>query len=95
MRIPEARDKLWHVIDQLRCIGRDDLAKDCVEIAAAMYRRRKAPEKKSIARRMTPKLKADIRAFADTYPELTQLQIGNKFNVNPGRVSEALYGKRH
>jgi hypothetical protein len=27
-------------------------------------------------------------------PDLSQAEIGRRFNINPGRVSEALRGKR-
>lgn len=39
---------------------------------------------------MTPKLADDIRRYADHYPDTTQQEIANWFNVNIGRVNEAL-----
>jgi hypothetical protein len=43
---------------------------------------------------VTPELKAEMAAFAKAHPELSQTAIASRFNVNPGRVSEALQGKR-
>lgn len=95
MRLPEAREELRAVIQELAAEGREELLARLFPVLNAMYRRRRAPERKPIAKPMTPELRAQIRAFANDYPELTQLQIGNHFGVNPGRVSEAVYGKRH
>jgi hypothetical protein len=45
-------------------------------------------------RPLTPRLKAAIRSYAKLQPDASQVQIGRRFGVNPGRVSEALAGKR-
>lgn len=42
---------------------------------------------------MTPQLAEDIRKYADLYPDTTQQEIANAFNVNIGRVNETLKGK--
>lgn len=36
----------------------------------------------------------EIRQFAAANPDATMFDIGRRFNVNQGRVSEALFGKR-
>lgn len=43
---------------------------------------------------MTPKLEVQIRAFARANPTWSFAKIGEHFNVNGGRVSEAVRGKR-
>jgi len=43
---------------------------------------------------MTDKLRAKIRAIKEAEPDLPQAEIARRFDVNPGRVSEALRGKR-
>jgi hypothetical protein len=43
---------------------------------------------------MTDELKAQIRALKAADPDLSQAEIGRRLNLNPGRVSEALRGKR-
>jgi hypothetical protein len=40
------------------------------------------------------KLKASIRAFVKENPEMAFQDVANIFGVNPGRVSEAVHGKR-
>lgn len=44
------------------------------------------------SRSMTPKLATAIRAYFAAYPDATQQAIANLFNVNIGRVNEALDG---
>jgi hypothetical protein len=43
---------------------------------------------------MTDELRAKIRATKKAKPDLSQAEIGKRFNVNPGRVSETLKDKR-
>lgn len=52
---------------------------------------RRAPDR---YRRITPAMKAQILTYARLYPAAHQVDIGNVFGVNPGRVSEILTGKR-
>lgn len=52
---------------------------------------RKAPPKSA---RLTPKLKAEIRAYAKMFPKKPIHEIAIRFEVNPGRVSEVLNGKK-
>lgn len=46
------------------------------------------------SRPMTPALAAQIRQFKKLHPDMGHDAIGRQFNVNQGRVSEALKGKR-
>jgi len=39
---------------------------------------------------MTPAIATAIRAYYSAYPDATQQEIANKFNVNIGRVNEVL-----
>lgn len=57
-------------------------------------RRRPADRAPKASRPMTAQLAAQIRAFKSRNPTMTQAAIGRQFNVNPGRVSEALNGFR-
>lgn len=62
------------------------------EQGCAIYRRRKHSRRKrepqSVA--MTPQLAGQIRRYWRNNPGKTQSQVASVFNVNPGRVSEAL-----
>jgi hypothetical protein len=43
---------------------------------------------------MTDKLRAEIRKMKAAEPRLSNAEIGRRLNINPGRVSETLRGKR-
>lgn len=47
----------------------------------------------AVAQKMTPKIAEAIRAYYVAYPSATQQEIANTFNVNIGRVNEALEGE--
>ena len=80
--IPEMRQRLYEIAIELNDIS------DQLERRPA---RKKAPQS-SVS--MTPELREEIRAFALTHPDWTENDIGIRFDVNQGRVSEILRGKR-
>jgi len=43
---------------------------------------------------MTEALRIQIRTMKTADPDLSHAEIGRRLNLNPGRVSEALRGKR-
>lgn len=51
----------------------------------------KYPPARSRRRSLTPELAVDIRAYKAKHPEMSCVDIGAVFNVNGGRVSEALH----
>lgn len=64
------------------------------ELALETKRRphvRKAPARSV---QMTDRVAEDIRRYAAKHPRMPYAQIGVHFNLNQGRVSEALAGKR-
>ena len=87
MTIPEIRERLLqladeHDIGELRHLARN-------------LRRRPAVRKADTqSQPMTPLLAMAIRTYVYRHPEKTQAAIAAAFNVNPGRISEALRGKR-
>lgn len=101
MRIPEVRDRLKDMSTRLHLLGAhyDDLelgslAKELLELAIELYRRpavKRAPVK---AKRMTPKLRAELKAFGEAHPEMLNREIGEQFGVDGGRVTDAMRGKR-
>ncbi len=87
MRIPEVRARMIEIAVET---GNEEL----MTLAAALFRRR--PVRKAVpqSRPMTPELKAEIRRYASQHPRATLARIGAALDCNPGRVSEALGGKR-
>lgn len=87
MRLPEVASRLRELAIELGCDELDELAN---EIGRRSPRQR-APISSAT---MTDALRAQIRAVKAAEPDLSQTEIGRRFNLNPGRVSEALRGKR-
>lgn len=93
--IPEARQELLVLADDLDGYGLPTTASTIRSIVED-YLTRRSP--KRVARRvsapMTKELAERIRKFAQAAPHLAQTEIAKAFQVNPGRVSEALAGAR-
>lgn len=87
MRIPEISDRLRELA----------VLHEIPELASlADHLRRRPPVKRApiSSEKMTPTLRAKIRAYARDNPTETNARIGELFKVNHGRVSEALAGFR-
>jgi len=81
--IPELRERLYQLADETKIV-------ELRYIADETYRNpqvRRAPNESAP---LTPALAAEIRTFARANPRMSQRKIAQRFNVNPGRVSEAL-----
>jgi hypothetical protein len=87
MRIPEIRDRLLQIAAMHRIPEIERLAHQLTRRAP----KRMAPRSSEA---MTDEKAAGIRQFARDNPTMTQVDIGRHFNVNQGRVSEALRGFR-
>jgi hypothetical protein len=87
MRLPEVVTRLRQLATDLSCDELSDLAD---EIGRRSPRHR-AP---NTSAPITDALKVQIRAMKTAEPHLSQAEIGKRINLNPGRVSEALRGKR-
>lgn len=87
MRLPEVAERLRGLARELGCDELDDLAD---EIARGPSGQR-APVTSTP---MTDALRDKIRAMKAADPNLSHAEIGRRLNVNPGRVSETLRGKR-
>jgi len=72
-----------------------ELSAEIAELSAHIKRRRPINVAPPSSRRVTKELAAEIRTFAREHQTWTQMRIAKKFGVNPGRVSEAVRGKRN
>jgi hypothetical protein len=87
MKLPEVAIRLRELAQDLGCGELNDLADE--------IGRRPAGKRAPISSApMTDELRHEIRAMKEANPDLSQAEIGRRLNVNPGRVSEALKGKR-
>jgi hypothetical protein len=83
-----------YVRDRLRELAHELAAPELETLARELERRppvRRAPVS---SEPMTPELADAIRADAAANPDATMSEIAARYNVNPGRVSEVLAGKR-
>jgi transcriptional regulator with XRE-family HTH domain len=87
MRLPEVAERLRQLAIKLGCDELNDLAD---EIGRRPIRQR-AP---TTSARMTSAVRAQIKAMKAAEPDLSQHEIARRLNLNPGRVSETLRGKR-
>jgi len=87
MRLPEVAMRLRELAADLQCGELNELADE-------IGRRPRGQQAPTTSVPMTDELRAKIRAMKRAEPQLSQAEIGRRFNVNPGRVSEALRGKR-
>lgn len=108
--VPKAREEVREAMAMLGAILADlDKLQDAVsemvadvqyafeQLEAAEGRLvRKAPVRKASVQsvKLTPKLAKEIRSYAKKHKILSFAAIAQKFNVNPGRVSEVLNGKK-
>lgn len=83
--IPQARARLHAVLEQL-----EQLTQEVTEIEALMYKTFTKPRAPVRSVKMTKQLAKVIADFARRNPTMSSQQIGDIFNVNPGRVSQAL-----
>jgi hypothetical protein len=64
------------------------------EMGLTIYKKKVAKNgrRAAVSQPLTPKLALEIRKCFETHPDATQQEIANMFNVNIGRVNEALSG---
>lgn len=89
LTIPEAREVITQAIFRLEAV--------CVELHVALRALHRQPAKRrapSTSSRISAKKARLIRAFAESNPDMPLAKIAAAFNVNQGRVSEALNGLR-
>jgi DNA-directed RNA polymerase specialized sigma24 family protein len=95
LTIPQIREE----VQQLTTEGAK-LARRQIQINARIdalmqetYRRSytRAP---TTSRRITADVRASVRRMAADFPDMSHQEIGTAHNINQGRVSEILHGKR-
>ena len=87
MRIPE----IQHRLNEL---SNEHSLPELAELANALRRRVAKKIAPATSTRMSDELRERIRELKDNSPSISQVEIARRFHVNPGRVSEALRGKR-
>ncbi len=95
--IPEVRDKLTAIAARMRRSPDFEMVflADEIDVAVGELVRRKVTRRAPVKiAPLTEDEKRLIRTMAWANPTMSQLEIANRVGTNPGRVSEALNGKR-
>jgi hypothetical protein len=94
MKIPEVADRMREISQEIR----EDFPSEAQELlllADELRRRSPAlPRAPATSTPMTPELADEIREFAEANPGTSHQDIAVVFNVNHGRISEVIAGKR-
>jgi hypothetical protein len=94
MKIPEVASRMREISGTIEENYPDEAA-ELLELADELKRRSPSgPRAPATSTPMTPELADEIREFAEQNPGMSHQDIGVVFNVNHGRVSEAIRGKR-
>jgi len=69
-----------------------DILQALEEAGLAIYKKKvlKHGRRSAVSQPLTPELAVEIRKYFHSNPDVTQQEIANMFNVNIGRVNEAL-----
>ncbi len=92
MKLPEVRGQLLLIADDPTCPLK--LARSIRYLVSEMTRRKAVRRAATRSKKVTPALRVEMRKFAKANPGMPYTDIARYFDVNPGRVSEALAGFR-
>jgi hypothetical protein len=88
--IPQARLRLEALRDEMIASHLDYYVEHVDHVLSLMVRKKYKKRTSRQSATMTPELINEIRNYAIGHPNLSVQRIANHFNVNQGRVSEAL-----
>jgi len=89
--IPKARKMLSDLQRSAEADGHTEYAQAISEILPLLWRDQRRPRRAAVhSARSTPELKAQIREYVQTNPNVPLQHVAIHFGVNIGRVSEAL-----
>jgi len=94
MKIPEVASRMREISSQIQSSFPTE-AIELIQLADELRRRSPTlPRAPATSTPMTPELAEEIREFAEANPGTSHQDIAVVFNVNHGRVSEVISGKR-
>ena len=88
--IPAARAHLEAMRNKMEAAHLDYYVEHIDHVLSLMVREKYKERTIRQSATMTPELAGEIRRYAIGHPNLSTQRIANHFNVNQGRVSEAL-----
>lgn len=93
MKVPEVANRIREIAGKIKT-SRPIEADELMQLADELKRRPPGPRAPVESTSMTPELAQEIREYVEAHPGMSHQTIAEKFNVNHGRVSEAIRGKR-
>lgn len=95
LTIPEIREEMQLLSAEQAVLSRRLLAiAKRIDALAAETHRRTYTRAPVTSRRITPAVRASVRRMATVKPDLSQQALAEAHDINIGRVSEILHGKR-
>lgn len=91
--IPEIRERIVDIAQQVGLLF-PDVARELRALAEETKRRPPVRKAKPRARGITDEVRDRVRAFAANHPSMSMREIGQRHDIDQGRVSEILAGKR-
>jgi hypothetical protein len=93
--IPEIRIRLQELAKENAGLDRTNAGwSEVASLAEELHRNTPIGRVKPHSQKATTELSEEIRAYKKKHPEKSQREIAEVFDVNPGRVSEALNNLR-
>jgi hypothetical protein len=92
MKLPDVAKQMHEIAEPIQD-NHPDESGELFELAAEI-KRRSGTRAAASSTNMTPELYEEIKEYADANPGMSHQEIAVVFNVNHGRVSEAISGKR-
>lgn len=95
LTIPEIRDLVGELTEESKALSRRQL-EIAQKISELMEETRRRSYKRApvTSRRITPAVRVAVRAMHATFPEMSHQALAEAHDINIGRVSEILHGKR-
>jgi hypothetical protein len=93
MRIPEVANGMRKIAEEIQ-EAYPTQAAELLELAGELRRRSGETRAPATSTPMTPELYEEIKEYAADNPGMSRQAIAEVFDVNIGRVSEAIIGKR-
>jgi hypothetical protein len=93
MKVPDVAKRMREIAELIQAEHPGESV-ELIELAGELRRRFSGPRAPASSTPITPELNEEIREYAEANPGMAQQEIAVIFNVNHGRVSEAIKGKR-
>lgn len=93
--IPQVRKRLLEIAGHIKRNVSDELGDELFEMVEDLKRR--APVRratKDSGRDLTEEVVREVRQYAENFPDMSYMELSVALNVNAGRISEILAGKR-